>query len=170
MSSDFTLNGFEGDSDNNAVSLSAEYGWHFKLNDIAFVEPQVELTYGRIAGDKFTVVTGTTVDQEDFESFIGRAGIRVGFYFPGNRGTLYARVSGAYDFMGETEYTASKLVNDQMQRQTFKNDLGGSWVEYAVGANFNWTENTYTYVDLERTSGGEVKENYRWNVGLRHVF
>ena len=170
MSSDFTLNGFEGDSDNNALSLSAEYGWHFKLNDIAFVEPQLELTYGRIKGDKFTVVSGTTVDQDDFESFIGRAGLRAGFYFPGNRGTVYARVSGAYDFMGESEYTASKLTDSGLVRQTFKDDLGGAWVEYAVGANFNWTENTCTYIDLERTSGGEVRENYRWNIGLRHTF
>lgn len=39
-----------------------------------------------------------------------------------------------------------------------------------VGANFNWTKNTYTYVDFERTNGGDVKENYRWNVGIHHNF
>lgn len=49
-------------------------------------------------------------------------------------------------------------------------DLGDTWVEFGIGANFNWTPNTYTYVDLERTNGGEVKENWRWNIGLRHVF
>ena len=49
-------------------------------------------------------------------------------------------------------------------------DLGGAWVEYAVGANFNLTDNAYTYVDLERTSGGEVTENWRWNVGFRYVW
>ena len=49
-------------------------------------------------------------------------------------------------------------------------DLGGSWVEYGLGANFNLTDATYTYVDLERTSGGEVKEKWRWNIGLRTVF
>ncbi len=166
MSSDFTLNGFDGSYDNNAFSVSAEYGWHFPVNDIAFVEPQVELTYGHISGDKFASNSGTTIDQDDYESLIGRAGLRFGFYFPEHRGTIYARVSGVYDFMGEYEYTATK----PNLTKRFKDDLGGAWVEYAVGANFNWTENTYTYVDLERTSGGEVKENYRWNVGLRHVF
>ncbi len=166
MSSDFTLNGFDGSNDNNAFSVSAEYGWHFPVNDIAFVEPQVELTYGHISGDKFASNSGTTIDQDDYESLIGRAGLRFGFYFPEHRGTIYARVSGVYDFMGEYEYTATK----PNLTKRFKDDLGGAWVEYAVGANFNWTENTYTYVDLERTSGGEVKENYRWNIGLRHVF
>lgn len=166
MNSDFNLGGFEGSSDNDALSVSAEYGWHFKLNDVAFVEPQVELTYGRISGDKFKSSSDTTIDQDDYDSLIGRVGVRAGFYFPEHRGTIYARVSGVYDFLGEYEYTAS---NTSVTKK-FKDDLGGSWVEYAVGANFNWTENTYTYVDLERTSGGEVRENYRWNIGLRHVF
>lgn len=43
-------------------------------------------------------------------------------------------------------------------------------MEYAVGANFNLTDRTYTYVDLEKTTGGEVTEKWRWNVGVRHVF
>ena len=51
-----------------------------------------------------------------------------------------------------------------------KDDIGGAYVEYGVGANFNLTEKTYTYLDLQRTSGGEVDEEYRWNVGIRHVF
>ena len=28
----------------------------------------------------------------------------------------------------------------------------------------------YSYVDLERSNGGDVKENWRWNVGIRNVF
>ena len=58
----------------------------------------------------------------------------------------------------------------QAARNTIEEDLGGAWIEMGVGANFNWSEDTYTYVDLERTNGGDVKENYRWNVGIRHVF
>ena len=53
---------------------------------------------------------------------------------------------------------------------TFDEELKGTWLEMGVGANFNWTENTYTYIDLERTNGGDVKENYRWNIGVRHTF
>lgn len=37
-------------------------------------------------------------------------------------------------------------------------------------ANYNLTKNAYTYVDLEKTTGGEVKENWRWNVGMRYVW
>lgn len=168
MKSDFSLNGFNGSQDNDALSVSAEYGWHLKLNDLLFVEPQVELTYGRVFGDTFDAKANNamTIEQDDFDSLIGRVGVRTGFYFPNNKGTVYLRVSGAYDFQGEYEYTAR---NAQTKR-SFKDDLGGAWVEYAVGANFNLTDNAYTYVDLERTSGGEVTENWRWNVGFRYVW
>ena len=168
MKSDFSLNGFNGSQDNDALSVSAEYGWHLKLNDLLFVEPQVELTYGRVFGDTFDAEANNamTIEQDDFDSLIGRVGVRTGFYFPNNKGTVYLRVSGAYDFQGEYEYTAR---NAQTKRN-FKDDLGGAWVEYAVGANFNLTDNAYTYVDLERTSGGEVTENWRWNVGFRYVW
>ena len=43
-------------------------------------------------------------------------------------------------------------------------------MEYALGANVKLTETTYSYVDFERTSGGDIEENWRWNVGLRTVF
>lgn len=166
LSTDFRLNNYDGSYDNNAFSVSAEYGWHLKLSELGFVEPQVELTYGRIMGDDFNAGTSVRVEQKDLETLIGRAGLRAGFYLPQNKGTVYARVSGAYDFLGDEEYTA-RAGN---RTETFKTDLGGAWVEYAVGANFNLTDRCYTYVDLERTSGGETQENWRWNLGLRYVW
>ena len=92
--------------------------------------------------------------------------MRSGFYFPKDKGTIYARVSGVYDFEGAMRAVASKAG----QSTKFEEDLGGAWLEMGVGANFNWTKNTYTYVDFERTNGGDVKENYRWNVGIHHNF
>lgn len=166
MSTDFTASTMTGSYDNNALSASVEAGWHLPLQNVAFVEPQVELTYGRIMGDDFTASNGVKVEQEDTDSFIGRAGLRAGFYFPEKKGTVYARASVLHDFDGEVESRASK--NGVSER--IYDDLGGTWCEFAVGANFNVTERTYTYVDLERTTGGEVEENWRWNVGLRHVF
>lgn len=35
LDTDFSLNGFDGSFDNNAYSLSAEFGWRFDLNDLA---------------------------------------------------------------------------------------------------------------------------------------
>lgn len=158
----------DGSYDNNAFALSAEYGWRFDLGEVGFVEPQAEFTYYRIEGDDFKTSMDSRVKQDDYESYIGRLGVRGGFKLPNKKGVLYARASYLYDFDGEINANVNSLTSHA--HNTIEEDLGGSWVEYGVGANFNWTENTYTYVDLERTSGGEVKENWRWNVGLRHVF
>ncbi|WP_337945048.1 autotransporter outer membrane beta-barrel domain-containing protein, partial [Sutterella wadsworthensis] len=166
LDTDFSLNGFDGSFDNNAYSLSAEFGWRFDLNDLAFVEPQVELSYGRVAGDTFTAANGVTVKQDDFDTLIGRAGVRAGFKFPENKGNIYAKFSVAHDFQGEMDAVATNGT----ALNTMHSDIGGTWVEYGVGGNFRLCKNAYGYVDLERTSGAEVNANYRWNIGLRTFF
>lgn len=167
LDQDFQLSGMDGSYDNNAYALSVEYGWRFELGSVAFVEPQAAFTYSHIEGDSFQA-SGAEVEQDNYDSYIGRVGVRSGFKFPDNKGNIYARVSYLYDFDGEMNATA-RAVGGHGQNYIYE-DLGGSWVEYGVGANFNLTDRTYTYVDLERNSGGEIKENWRWNVGLRHVF
>lgn len=166
LSNNFEIADMKGSIDNNAYSFSAEFGWRFDLAKTLFVEPQVELTYGRILGDNATASNNVRIEQEDFDSLLGRVGLRAGFKCPNDRGTVYVRVSGVHDFKGESDvrYSSSKAST------TVHDDIGGSWVEYALGANVNITPSTYTYLDLERTSGSDVKENWRWNIGLRTVF
>ena len=169
LDTDFQLEGMDGSYDNNAFSISAEYGWHFKLAEVGFVEPQAEITYGRVMGEDFNTSNGVRIEQDDFDSLIGRIGVRAGFNFPDNKGTLYARVSGLHDFQGDFKSKAS-LIRNATVSQDIEEDLGDTWVEFGVGANIIWTENTYTYIDLERSNGGDIKENWRWNVGIRHTF
>ena len=169
MSTDFALNGMTGDYDNNAYSVSAEVGWHLKLGEAAFIEPQAELTYGQVIGASFTTGNGVKVEQDDFDAFIGRVGVRTGFHFPENKGLVYLRASVLHDFEGESSAVAS-LISDRSVRSDIRDDLGGTWCEFGLGANYNLTKNAYTYVDLEKTTGGEVKENWRWNVGMRYVW
>ena len=169
LSSDFELSSMDGKSKNNALSASVEAGWHIPFAELAFVEPQAELTYGVVLGDDFTTSNGVKIGQEDTEALIGRLGVRTGFHFPNKKGTVYARASVLHDFKGESEFTAS-LVDDASVRSTMKDDIGGTYYEIGVGANFNWTDNAYSYVDLEKQNGGDVKENWRWNVGFRYVW
>lgn len=168
VNQDFSIEGMNGSYDNNAFALSAEYGWRFELGPVAFIEPQAQFTYFRVMGDDFATSNDVKVEQDDYDSYIGRIGVRGGFKFPNNKGNLYARVSFLYDFDGEMHADVRSLTG--RGHNTIDEDLGGSWVEYGIGANFNLTDRTYSYVDLERSSGGEVKENWRWNIGLRHVF
>lgn len=166
LETDYGIKGTSGSFENNAFSLSAEYGRHFELAGGAFVEPQVEVTWGRIMGDDFLNSEGVRIEQDDFDSLIGRMGVRAGFNFPKDKGLVYARASVLHDFKGESEAVAS--LGGKSVRMS--DDIGGTWGEFGVGANFRLTPATYTYVDLERTTGGEVSEKWRWNVGVRHVF
>ena len=168
LSNDFQVDQMKGSFDNNAYSLSAEFGWRFEPCAFGFIEPQVELTYARIDGDTFTSSNQVRITQDDFDSLIGRAGVRVGAKFPENRGNIYLRISGAYDFQGESEAEARLLTGASHRK--LEDDLGGAWLETAVGANFRLTDASNVYVDLERTNGGEVVENWRWNVGFRTEF
>lgn len=166
LESDFTVREMTGSIDNDAWSVGVEAGHRFEFADRAFVEPQLALTYGRVSGDDFVTGNGVRVRQDDFTSLIGRAGARAGFFLPEKKGTLYARFSVLNDFEGELDTSASV----EKARNTVHDDIGGTWVEYGVGANFNFTPSIYGYVDFERTSGGEVSEDWRWNAGFRYVF
>lgn len=169
MSTDFTSDILSAGYDNNGWSLSAEFGWHYQPIDTAFIEPQVELTYGRLEGDTFYGKNGVRIEQDNFDSLIGRAGVRAGFLLPQNKGNLYAKASVAHDFDGEMQSVAT-LPGSDIPANVMKDDLGGTWYEFGVGANLNWTDNTYTYIDVQRTTGGEVNESWRWNVGVRYAF
>ncbi len=166
ISNDFTYTNFSGDYDNNAYSFGIETGWNFKLNDSLFIEPQAQFIYGKIVGDDFTASNGVTVSQDEVDAKLLRGGLRAGFNFPEDMGLVYAKASVVHDFDGKAEFTAAKdgdFVN-------MNSDLGGTWCEYGLGANINWSKNTYTYVELEKTTGGDLEENYRWNIGIRHNF
>ena len=171
LENEFTSGTMKGEFDNNAMSLAVETGWHYALNELGFVEPSVGVTYGRIMGDDFVAHNGVKVEQDDYDSLIGRLGVRSGFYFPEKKGNIYARVAVLHDFMGDMEATASKAnAAGVMQTTHLQEDLGDTWVEYGIGANFNLSKNAYTFVDLEKTAGSDVKENWKWTVGARIAF
>ena len=171
LENEFTSGTMKGEFDNNAMSLAVETGWHYALNELGFVEPSVGVTYGRIMGDDFVAHNGVKIEQDDYDSLIGRLGVRSGFYFPQKKGNIYARVAVLHDFMGDMEATASKAnAAGVMQTTHLKEELGDTCVEYGIGANFNLSKTAYTFVDLEKTAGSDVKENWKWTVGARIAF
>lgn len=154
------------DTSSNAFSLSLEGGHQFRFMEQAYIEPQIELTYGFISGDDATASNGVKIAQDDYQNFITRVGVRTGFDLPEKAGTVYAMLSYSYDFMGDADGTASKGA----LRQDISEDLGGGWVTYGIGAQFRLGDQAYAYGELERTSGGDVVNPYLFNVGLRWNF
>lgn len=158
---------FDGSYDNTAFGLSVEVGYHWNVTSMFYVEPQVELAYGFVSGDDFTSSNGANVEQDDFQSLVGRLGARFGANFADNKGSVYMHASVNHDFLGDVDATAGV---DGGARFDISNDLGGTWVSYGVGAQFNTSANMSFYGMLERANGSEYTEHYRYSVGMRYTF
>lgn len=157
---------FKGSYNNTTFGLSAEVGYHWKLNDTFYVEPQAELAYGFVKGDDFTGANDVRVEQDDFQTLVGRLGARIGASFADGAGTVYAHASVNHDFLGDADYTASL---DSVSRD-LSVDIGGTWVSYGIGAQFNTSKNLNFYGTLERANGSEYQEDYRYSVGMSYRF
>lgn len=166
IQNDLSAGNMNVDFDSHAFGLSAEVGHQFRFLKDAYVEPQIELAYGFASGDDVRASNSVKIDQDKFQSFVARIGFRTGFDFPEEVGTIYAHVSYSYDFLGEADGTASA----DARHISLDEDLGGGWVTYGIGAQFKLGQSTFAYGELERTSGGEVRNPYLFNVGCRWVF
>ena len=166
LDNELTSGNMNVDTKSNAFSLSAETGHTFRFMEQAYIEPQIEVTYGFISGDDTTASNGVKLEQDDFQSLITRVGVRTGFDFPQKAGTIYAMLSYSYDFLGDADGTASQAG----LRESLNEDLGGGWVSYGVGAQFKLGDNAFAYGELERTSGGDIDNPYLFNVGMRWNF
>lgn len=166
---DITVGGQKStaDYDADALSFSAEAGWRiYPIDNAFFIEPQVELMYGRVEAVDYTTSTGVAVNQDKSESLVGRAGFAVGYALPKNQGNVYLRASVLHDWEGDASFSFTK--NGQVR--PLSEDLGGTWYEYGMGMNFNATDNVHLYGDLEASADGEVKTDYRVNLGVRYSF
>ncbi len=107
------------------------------------------------------------MDQDNFETLVGRVGFQAGANFAEGAGTVYLTASLNHDFRGEAE--ASAVRGDSAVQRLYE-DLGGTWVSYGVGAQFNMSESWSFYGSLTRANGSDYQENYKYSVGTRFVF
>lgn len=162
---DFAYRGNKAKFDNVLLSASGELGWRFDLAEQFYVEPSAELSYTYMDGENFQL-GNVSHSMSSMDSLIARAGLTAGVKCPSGFGDAYVRVAGVHEFLGDTQL--SSTINGQTA--VVPSDGKDSWVEYAVGANINFNKSTYMYVDIERTAGAKVKEDWRANVGVRYSF
>lgn len=165
MKNDFdTIGGVGiGEYSMNGYALSAEYGKRFQ-QDGFWIEPQAELTYGKVSSADFTTSEGAKVHQDSLDSLVGRLGFSLGKDV--KAGNVYVRASYLYDFKGDVAMRMSNGV----AAATYDQDLGGSWWEFGVGTNLNFGKDMHFYFDVERTEGGKVDTPWQWNAGVRLSF
>lgn len=167
VDTDLATRTYKTNYDQLMLSLSGEFGWRLDLTDTFYAEPSAELTYTRVDGETFKA-NSNTLGIDDYDSMVGRIGATAGLNCSQGRGGVYARFGVAHEFMGDGRFTAVNAAGTAAD--PIEVDGKDTWVEYAVGANFNITKQTYVWADLERTSGAEVDEDWRATIGVRHAF
>ncbi|CQI88279.1 putative autotransporter protein [Yersinia rohdei] len=155
-----------GENASYTEGASAEYGREFSIGNGNFIEPQGQLVYTHINKANYATSSGLQVNQDNINSVIGRAGMRVGHRFEENSNNdIYLKADLLHEFAGDRNVTVrgkdAVLVNNQ--------DGKDSWITYGIGTNIQLTEdnNSRFYLDLEKSSGGNINTNWQVNAGLR---
>ena len=168
LNNKFTVNDvekFEGDYDNFGISLSAEYGKRFDLGEKWFAEPNVGMHLGQLSSETYTTNTGIEVSQDSIYTAEGRVGAAIGYKFS-DKGNVYARTHVVKEFAGDvdTEFERNGV------HAKVSEDMGDTWFEFGVGANYRFTESMNVYADIEKTGDSTVDTKWQANLGFRYEF
>ena len=154
-----------GDYSNWGTSLSGQYGRRFDLDDKFFVEPSVQLTFGRVSSEDYTTSEGVKVEQDTAYTLVGDVGTAVGYKFS-DKGNVYARASLVKEFKGDIDTKYSYGGKSEYTSE----DLSDTWGEFGVGVNYRIKENVNMYVDIQRTEEATVENKWQANLGFRWEF
>lgn len=161
-------NSVSGKQENFGISASVEYGRKKKLDDNGwYVEPQGQLTFGRLLGDRYKLTNGVEVDPDGISSLVGRAGFNLGRDI-NERTNVYVKLNVFHEFFGDYDLKLlDSATGDQLR---YEGSFDDTWLEYGIGAAIQMNESTHLYFDFERSAGGDFRKNWAWNAGVRWNF
>lgn len=154
-----------GDYSNNVFSASAEYG---KKNDMGngwYFEPQAQLQLARVTGADYTTSQNTKVSLDGINSLIGRAGFRLGRDLNENS-TVYIKADLLHEFLGDQTITATDGTGTL--HEEYENE--GTWYDVGFGFATALSNNSYAFMDFEKSFGNDNDETYQINAGVQWTF
>lgn len=154
-----------GDYSNNVFSASAEYG---KKNDMGggwYFEPQAQLQFARVTGADYVTSQDTKVSLDGINSLIGRAGFRLGRDLNENS-TFYVKADLLHEFLGDQDITATDITGTL--REEYENE--GTWYDVGFGFATALGNNSYAFMDFEKSFGNDNDETYQINAGVQWTF
>lgn len=161
--------GIKGEDINtDGVHFSLEVGQRIHLDRQEklgwYVEPQAQISVGRVTGGDFTASNGLRIHVDDYNTVLGRVGMLVGYEVKSGKNpvNIYGKVSYVHEFDGDVGYRFNGIsVNDS---------FGDSWITYGVGATAQFGKNHNLYLDIERASGGQFNQPWAVNGGYRFTW
>ena len=154
-----------GDYSNNVFSVSAEYGRKKDIGNNWYFEPQAQLQLARVTGASYTTSQNTDVTLDGINSLIGRAGFRLGRDVD-ERSTVYVKADLLHEFLGDQTITATDVTGTL--REEYENK--GTWYDVGFGFATALSNNSYAFMDFEKSFGNDNDETYQINAGVRWTF
>ena len=154
-----------GDYSNNVFSVSAEYGRKKDIGNNWYFEPQAQLQLARVTGASYTTSQNTDVTLDGINSLIGRAGFRLGRDVD-ERSTVYVKADLLHEFLGDQTITATDVTGTL--REEYENE--GTWYDIGFGFATALGNNSYAFMDFEKSFGNDNDETYQINAGVRWTF
>lgn len=155
-------------------SLSVEYGRTIpRGNKGWFVEPQAQFVFGHLGSNEYTTRRGTRVQEEGFNSAIGRLGFVLGKKQKEGRHPhdFYLKASVLHEFGGDRDYSLQRVnAAGDLERLDGKYSYGDTWYELGLGGNVQLNKNTLFYADVERSFAGDFNKKWQVNAGLNWSF
>lgn len=148
-------------------SISGEWGRKKDTGHDWYFEPQTQLQLARVGAADYVTNYGVRVEQDAATSLIGRVGFRLGREYDKHdatkRDNYYIKADLMHEFCGDQEYKVTGA--DGTLRKEF--DGKDTWFDVGIGADITVSRNTYFWVDVERTLGGDYDRTWQINGGLR---
>lgn len=160
----------EQDYRSHSWYLGAETGWRFSLPGETFIQPQTELVYGSVSGNRFdwqSAGSDIRMQRKQDNPLIGRTGVESGKTFRGKDWelTALAGVHYQYDLFNPTE----TVVRDFAGETHIKNNKD-SRVNFSLGVNAKIKENTRISLNVERSAFGHYDIDKAINANIRYSF
>ena len=154
-----------GDYSNNVFSVSAEYGRKKDIGNNWYFEPQAQLQLARVTGASYTTSQNTDVTLDGINSLIGRAGFRLGRDVD-ECSTVYVKADLLHEFLGDQTITATDVTGTL--REEYENK--GTWYDIGFGFATALSNNSYAFMDFEKSFGNDNDETYHINAGVQWTF
>ena len=143
----------QGEFSTNYFGVSAEYGYTLKSAAGFFAEPQLQMQATRLEGYNYGLQRDMSVDVEQETALVGRAGLRLGKHFAGERssGEIYVRGDLLHQFTdGQFGY-----IRDLEDVEALHWGDAGTWTNFGVGGYYQFANKFSMQLDLEKSAGGE---------------
>lgn len=143
----------QGEFSTNYFGVSAEYGYTLKSVAGFFAEPQLQMQATRLEGYNYGLQRDMSVDVEQETALVGRAGLRLGKRFAGERssGEIYVRGDLLHQFTdGQFGH-----IRDLEDVESLHWGDAGTWKNFGVGGYYQFANKFSMQLDLEKSAGGE---------------